>query len=161
MALDDDAAFEDTPVASSSKGSGSKRKKAKSNGTGTPKRKPQTKACLFCRRSHMTCDDERPCSRCIKRSIGHLCTDEEPKAKGKGRESSDSAIVPKQEEFDASPLAVPPFSGPETSMPYIQLPAYAPTSFSPGFEPSFAPAPTVPSPSLLAGAMNSTNRAWL
>ncbi|RUP46363.1 hypothetical protein BC936DRAFT_147043 [Jimgerdemannia flammicorona] len=32
--------------------------------------------CVYCRRSHMTCDDGRPCQRCIKRSIGHLCHDE-------------------------------------------------------------------------------------
>ncbi len=34
------------------------------------------KACIYCRRSHMTCDSGRPCSRCIKRCIGHLCHDE-------------------------------------------------------------------------------------
>ncbi|KAL0087745.1 hypothetical protein J3Q64DRAFT_1638186, partial [Phycomyces blakesleeanus] len=33
-------------------------------------------ACVYCRRSHMTCDDGRPCQRCIKRSIGHMCHDE-------------------------------------------------------------------------------------
>ncbi|RFU24384.1 hypothetical protein B7463_g11955, partial [Scytalidium lignicola] len=34
------------------------------------------KACVYCRRSHMTCDAERPCTRCIKRNIGHICRDE-------------------------------------------------------------------------------------
>lgn len=38
-------------------------------------------ACIYCRRSHMTCDEGRPCSRCIRRNIGHLCRDE-PKKKG-------------------------------------------------------------------------------
>lgn len=33
-------------------------------------------ACVYCRRSHMICDDARPCLRCIKRGIGHLCHDE-------------------------------------------------------------------------------------
>ncbi|KAI7819163.1 hypothetical protein BC939DRAFT_270412 [Gamsiella multidivaricata] len=33
-------------------------------------------ACVYCRRSHMTCDDGRPCQRCIKRNIGHMCHDE-------------------------------------------------------------------------------------
>lgn len=32
-------------------------------------------ACVFCQRSHMTCDESRPCQRCIKRRIGHLCHD--------------------------------------------------------------------------------------
>lgn len=42
----------------------------------TAKRKKVNHACLYCRRSHMTCDDGRPCQRCIKREIGHLCHDE-------------------------------------------------------------------------------------
>ncbi|RCK59139.1 Regulator of drug sensitivity 2 [Candida viswanathii] len=33
-------------------------------------------ACVYCRRSHMICDESRPCQRCIKRGIGHLCYDE-------------------------------------------------------------------------------------
>lgn len=45
-------------------------------------------ACVYCRRSHMTCDSNRPCSRCIKRSIGHLCHDE-PKTK---REHKDEHV---------------------------------------------------------------------
>jgi hypothetical protein len=47
-------------------------------------------ACVYCRRSHMTCDSKRPCTRCIKRSIGHLCHDElKPRGKeGPKRTSS-------------------------------------------------------------------------
>lgn len=40
------------------------------------KRRKVNHACVYCRRSHMTCDLERPCARCIKRDIGHLCHDE-------------------------------------------------------------------------------------
>ncbi|POW09950.1 hypothetical protein PSTT_06394 [Puccinia striiformis] len=47
---------------------------------GVNKRRKVAKACLFCKRSHMTCDDSRPCQRCIKREIGHLCCDEPPSA---------------------------------------------------------------------------------
>lgn len=46
---------------------------------GSPPKKKRRKvnhACVYCRRSHMTCDLERPCARCIKRDIGHLCHDE-------------------------------------------------------------------------------------
>ncbi|TFK65540.1 hypothetical protein BDN72DRAFT_920203 [Pluteus cervinus] len=48
----------------------------------TTKRRKVNHACLYCRRSHMTCDEGRPCQRCIKREIGHLCHDERrpPKA---------------------------------------------------------------------------------
>ncbi|MBW0527211.1 hypothetical protein O181_066926 [Austropuccinia psidii MF-1] len=44
------------------------------------KRRKVAKACLFCKRSHMTCDDSRPCQRCIKRDIGHLCCDDPPQS---------------------------------------------------------------------------------
>lgn len=40
------------------------------------KRKKNSRSCVFCRRSHLVCDDQRPCARCIKRDIAHLCTDE-------------------------------------------------------------------------------------
>ncbi|KAK3674328.1 Transcription factor [Recurvomyces mirabilis] len=40
------------------------------------KRRKVNHACVYCRRSHMTCDLERPCARCVKRDIGHLCHDE-------------------------------------------------------------------------------------
>ncbi|KAK9363246.1 hypothetical protein V1504DRAFT_251187 [Lipomyces starkeyi] len=40
------------------------------------KRRKVDHACVYCRRSHMTCDSGRPCSRCVKRNIGHLCHDE-------------------------------------------------------------------------------------
>ncbi|KAK0240430.1 hypothetical protein EDD85DRAFT_765767 [Armillaria nabsnona] len=58
-----DAADDDPDTA------GSKKKKV-------AKRRKVNHACLYCRRSHMTCDEGRPCQRCIKREIGHLCHDE-------------------------------------------------------------------------------------
>ncbi|KAJ2689360.1 Transcription factor, partial [Coemansia spiralis] len=45
-----------------------------------PKRQKVSRACVYCQRSHMSCNDERPCSRCVKRSIAHLCRDKEPGA---------------------------------------------------------------------------------
>ncbi|KAK3656336.1 Transcription factor [Elasticomyces elasticus] len=50
------------------------------------KRSKVQNACIYCRRSHMTCDQQRPCARCVKRDIGHLCHDEprESAAGGKG-----------------------------------------------------------------------------
>ncbi|KAK4543416.1 hypothetical protein LTR36_005559 [Oleoguttula mirabilis] len=44
--------------------------------SGRKKRRKVNHACVYCRRSHMTCDLERPCARCVKRDIGHLCHDE-------------------------------------------------------------------------------------
>ncbi|SCV05774.1 LANO_0H14884g1_1 [Lachancea nothofagi CBS 11611] len=41
------------------------------------KRRKVTRACVYCRRSHMICDEQRPCTRCVRRNIAHLCHDEE------------------------------------------------------------------------------------
>ncbi|KJZ71962.1 hypothetical protein HIM_08642 [Hirsutella minnesotensis 3608] len=52
-------------------------------GKSPKKRRKVNHACVYCRRSHMTCDLERPCTRCIKRNIGHLCHDEPREAEAK------------------------------------------------------------------------------
>uniref|UniRef100_V5EF59 Zn(2)-C6 fungal-type domain-containing protein n=2 Tax=Kalmanozyma brasiliensis (strain GHG001) TaxID=1365824 RepID=V5EF59_KALBG len=50
-------------------------------------RKKVKKACIFCKRSHMPCEEARPCKRCVKRGISHLCKDAEP-ASASGNASS-------------------------------------------------------------------------
>jgi hypothetical protein len=55
---------------------GLQRSIVKSERSGENKRKKVAAACLFCRRSHMTCDEQRPCKRCCHRGIEHLCTNE-------------------------------------------------------------------------------------
>ncbi|KAK9768372.1 Transcription factor, variant 3 [Basidiobolus ranarum] len=61
---------DNTDVTGTQESKDSKKKRA------GPKRRKVTQACVYCRRSHMTCDDGRPCQRCIKRNIGHLCHNE-------------------------------------------------------------------------------------
>ncbi|KAG2174780.1 hypothetical protein INT43_005842 [Umbelopsis isabellina] len=68
--------------------------KKKRNG---PKRRKVSHACVYCRRSHMTCDDGRPCQRCIKRSIGHLCHDE-PKPSSNANKAQSKASTPKADQ---------------------------------------------------------------
>ena len=58
---------------------------------GKKKRRKVNHACVYCRRSHMTCDLERPCARCVKRDIGHLCHDE-PRDPPK-RSKSDATVT--------------------------------------------------------------------
>jgi hypothetical protein len=36
----------------------------------------------------MTCDSNRPCARCVKRNIGHLCHDEVKDKRENGSEST-------------------------------------------------------------------------
>ncbi|KAI7890672.1 uncharacterized protein EV154DRAFT_389213, partial [Mucor mucedo] len=38
-------------------------------------KKKASRACLHCQRAHLTCDDSRPCQRCIKRDLASTCTD--------------------------------------------------------------------------------------
>lgn len=33
------------------------------------------RTCGACKTSHLKCDGQRPCTRCLKRRIGHLCGD--------------------------------------------------------------------------------------
>ncbi|KAF4977570.1 hypothetical protein FZEAL_5941 [Fusarium zealandicum] len=52
--------------------------------TPTKKRRKVNHACVYCRRS------ERPCTRCIKRNIGHLCHDEPREGESKKAKSVQS-----------------------------------------------------------------------
>ncbi|KAK4174594.1 hypothetical protein QBC36DRAFT_191916 [Triangularia setosa] len=40
-----------------------------------PRRKKARRACYACQRAHLTCGDERPCQRCIKRGLQDSCQD--------------------------------------------------------------------------------------
>lgn len=40
-----------------------------------PKKKKANRACFHCQKAHLTCDDSRPCQRCIKRGIANNCTE--------------------------------------------------------------------------------------
>ncbi|PLB47815.1 Zn cluster transcription factor [Aspergillus steynii IBT 23096] len=42
---------------------------------------------------HMTCDSERPCTRCIKRNIGHLCHDEPREQSKRTRSDQEPSIA--------------------------------------------------------------------
>ncbi|KAG8710829.1 Transcriptional regulator of nonfermentable carbon utilization [Ceratobasidium sp. 394] len=40
-----------------------------------PKKKKANRACFHCQKAHLTCDDARPCMRCVKRGIADNCTE--------------------------------------------------------------------------------------
>ncbi|CAI4054324.1 hypothetical protein SUVZ_16G1540 [Saccharomyces uvarum] len=48
-----------------------------SENSGVKRASKAFKTCLFCKRSHVVCDKQRPCSRCIKRDIAHLCKEDD------------------------------------------------------------------------------------
>ncbi|KAL0082153.1 Zn(2)-C6 fungal-specific transcription factor [Phycomyces blakesleeanus] len=39
------------------------------------RKKKATRACIHCQKAHLTCNDSRPCQRCIKRDLASTCTD--------------------------------------------------------------------------------------
>ncbi|TEA13067.1 Zinc cluster transcription factor acuM [Colletotrichum sidae] len=63
------------------------------------KRRKVNHACVYCRRS------ERPCTRCIKRNIGHLCHDEPRDADSKKAKSSHATSVVDDSETTQSDMA--------------------------------------------------------
>ncbi|KAI9188077.1 Transcription factor [Blastocladiella emersonii ATCC 22665] len=114
------------------------------------KRKKVNTACVYCRRSHMTCDDGRPCQRCIRRHIGHLCHDE-PKTPttttppgGSGLPSMASALPDAAATaMAAGMLQINPLTGPPLS--YMQQNVF---SSSAGDDASGTVTPTLGSPAL-------------
>ncbi|KAG0370417.1 Transcriptional regulator of nonfermentable carbon utilization [Gamsiella multidivaricata] len=42
---------------------------------GPQRRKKASRACFHCQKAHLTCDDSRPCQRCVKRDLAGSCTD--------------------------------------------------------------------------------------
>ncbi|KAG5366605.1 Transcription activator of gluconeogenesis ERT1-2 [Yarrowia sp. B02] len=43
--------------------------------TGKPKRRKAHRACIHCQRTHLTCDNNRPCERCVARGFADTCVD--------------------------------------------------------------------------------------
>ncbi|KAH9931557.1 uncharacterized protein B0H18DRAFT_1116342 [Fomitopsis serialis] len=83
-----------------------------------PKRRKVNHACLYCRRSHMTCDEGRPCQRCIKREIGHLCHDERRSAGKDPALASPTSSIPNPAADATRPLPGPSqFAPPMTAAP--------------------------------------------
>lgn len=83
------------------------------------KRRKVNHACIYCRRSHMTCDLDRPCARCIKRSIGHLCHDE-PREKGAKSEPPDKAGKSVKEEENLPYMLAPAIEQPQVDQQLLQ-----------------------------------------
>ncbi|CAK4031246.1 Transcription activator of gluconeogenesis acuK [Lecanosticta acicola] len=59
----------------SSNGSGTTPAKSNAKDPSRPRRKKARRACFACQRAHLTCGDERPCLRCIKRGLQDQCHD--------------------------------------------------------------------------------------
>ncbi|CAO3617803.1 unnamed protein product [Cunninghamella blakesleeana] len=80
--------------------------KQNSNQKPTVRKKKATRACVHCQKAHLTCDNARPCQRCIKRGLSSTCTDGvRKKAKylqDTDESNSQSRYIPPQSNSNAS-----------------------------------------------------------
>ncbi|EPE25396.1 Zn2/Cys6 DNA-binding protein [Glarea lozoyensis ATCC 20868] len=114
-----------------------------------PRRKKARRACFACQRAHLTCGDERPCQRCIKRGLADACQDG----------------VRKKAKYlhDAPPEALRPVLGPNFNQVNNSRPNHAPPApgnstpdTSQGVSSGFFSQPDIsPSYSLYTGQSNS------
>ncbi|KAF2679820.1 transcription activator of gluconeogenesis [Lentithecium fluviatile CBS 122367] len=59
-----------------------------------PRRKKARRACFACQRAHLTCGDERPCGRCVKRGLQDSCMDGLRKKAKYLHDAPDGALMP-------------------------------------------------------------------
>ncbi|EEH38109.2 transcription factor [Paracoccidioides lutzii Pb01] len=59
-----------------------------------PRRKKAKRACFACQRAHLTCGDERPCQRCIKRGLQDTCHDGVRKKAKYLHDAPNEALIP-------------------------------------------------------------------
>ncbi|KAI5305301.1 hypothetical protein KEM56_004774, partial [Ascosphaera pollenicola] len=59
-----------------------------------PRRKKAKRACYACQRAHLTCGDERPCQRCVKRGLQDQCQDGVRKKAKYLHDAPNEALVP-------------------------------------------------------------------
>ncbi|ORX33425.1 hypothetical protein BD324DRAFT_639734 [Kockovaella imperatae] len=102
-----------------SEGEGSRRANGRGHDGEDGHRKKRTKrssgkACVYCRRSHMVCEGGRPCERCIRREIAHLCRDVSPQARRPSSPSQDRTVSPQHQPPADTPSQQ---SEPVTSLP--------------------------------------------
>ncbi|TFK73916.1 hypothetical protein BDN72DRAFT_886655 [Pluteus cervinus] len=113
-----------------------------------PKKKKANRACFHCQKAHLTCDDSRPCQRCIKRGIASNCTeghrkkakyllddDELEQLKQTKSPATRASTQPPPAESPAPAVqASDPFSpGPPTSDPMLST-TFDPTAYAFGSE---------------------------
>ncbi|GAN04236.1 transcription factor [Mucor ambiguus] len=86
------------------------------------RKKKAARACIHCQKAHLTCDDSRPCQRCIKRNLATTCTDGARKKAKYLQDIEDAATTsssPGTPFSTTSPMQTPPNMntpfGPETA----------------------------------------------
>ncbi|ORZ02141.1 hypothetical protein BCR43DRAFT_448835 [Syncephalastrum racemosum] len=105
-----------------------------------PRRKKATRACSHCQKAHLTCDDSRPCQRCIKRGLENTCTDGTRKrAKYLQDDDFEQQQARQQQQQQPPPPAPAPQQHPQVLPPQQPAAVLSPVTTGPSLA-SFQPA---------------------
>ncbi|KAG8970022.1 Transcriptional regulator of nonfermentable carbon utilization [Tulasnella sp. 419] len=95
------------------------------------KKKKANRACCHCQKAHLTCDDSRPCQRCVKRGMADTCAeghrkkakylldDDELEALKKAKAQGKNADSARSKTLDVTPAAataLPPVPAKQTNV---------------------------------------------
>ncbi|WVW78558.1 hypothetical protein I302_100514 [Kwoniella bestiolae CBS 10118] len=108
------------------KGKAKVKEEAYSAGSGEHKaRKKVAKACLACQKSHLTCDEQRPCTRCVKKGMADQCVEGvRKKAKYLLEGEERLAARPRQASSPSPPTQTQPHHQHQSSDPQISQPQF-------------------------------------
>ncbi|KAL7419012.1 Transcriptional regulator of nonfermentable carbon utilization [Cryptotrichosporon argae] len=112
------------------------------------RRKKVAKACLACQKSHLTCDEQRPCTRCVKKGMGDQCV-EGVRKKAKYLLEGDERVA----SSSAMPDSISPPAPPQHVAAHIAVPPAPQVALAPSF--------AEPLPPLGEQAQSLPNDIWL
>ncbi|GAA5839155.1 hypothetical protein JCM11251_003691 [Rhodosporidiobolus azoricus] len=117
------------------------------DGKPLPKKKKAGRACAACQKAHLTCDDSRPCARCVKKGCPDECIDGARKKAKYLLEVPDELLERGRPHVPGS--SAPPSAGAVADTLLFNGVDQSPSSaLEPGLSlsPSIAPPPTIPPP---------------
>ncbi|BGP25222.1 Transcriptional regulator of nonfermentable carbon utilization [Rhodotorula toruloides] len=122
------------------------------DGKPVPKKKKAGRACAACQKAHLTCDDARPCARCVKKGCPEDCVDGARKKAKYLQEIPDELLERGRQH--------PPGTGPPAATTPVptgapSLPQQTEPNFFQG-SPTFSAAEAGPSQPMLAGVSQPT-----
>ncbi|KAF8740803.1 hypothetical protein AX14_007176 [Amanita brunnescens Koide BX004] len=102
-----------------------------------PKKKKANRACFHCQKAHLTCDDSRPCQRCIKRGIANNCTEGHRKKAKYLLDDDELEQLKRKSTSTSASASEPPPAPPASSLSADPFPQNDPL-LSNSFDPNFA-----------------------
>ncbi|ODA82406.1 hypothetical protein RJ55_00913 [Drechmeria coniospora] len=105
-----------------------------------PRRKKARRACYACQRAHLTCGDERPCKRCVKRGLATGCQDGVRKKAKYLHDAPEDALGPvlgpSYNNIRARPISprqASSHSHSDAAVPAVTPPTFLPRTATPSF----------------------------